>query len=108
MTWGIVCETNRVEYAINVNGKEENFVSKGIVFVNREITTEPSSAYKGPEDDVMTDKYSAESEHGDFVWEVVARRAGFDGHASIESTEVTIPESCKLLIDAKFDIQENE
>lgn len=106
MSWGIVCKTDYIDYAVT-NNEDESFFTNLIVFQNRNIYQEESGEYKAPKDDVIVDTYIANSEHGLFQWTVTARRSGFNSYAVIEDIYLNEPNGCEALSSAYFDIESN-
>jgi hypothetical protein len=103
MSWKIVLETETVHYTIG----DESFTTSDIQLVKSELHNEPGG-YKEPEDTVVEETYSADSEHGTFTWKVRARRSGFETYAAIEDIfEISIPSSEIEADTPSFDV-ENE
>lgn len=91
MAWEIIWDGNSVDYTFN----DESFSIDEIVFVSNEVHEE-EGGYKEPNDCVMTDKYSAETQHGSFEWEVTGRTTGFNTQPDIENVEIIkAPAGCE-------------
>lgn len=104
MSWEIVLKTETVDYSI----RDESFTTSEIKLVDSNIYNEPGG-YKEPEDTVVEETYSAESEHGTFTWKVQARRSGFETYAVIVDVfETNIP-SPEIEADTpSFDVEHDE
>jgi hypothetical protein len=92
MTWEIRLDSSSVSYEF----KGESYETYEIEFVNSSSSQEKSGGYQEPADDVVINKYQADSEHGLFKWSVTARRSGFDSWGEIEDIyENTEPKGCE-------------
>lgn len=101
MAWEIKIKSRSFEY----QSGEEVFSNDSVRSIDRKLWKEPSGGYQEPDDDVIQDTYSAESDHGIFQWTVTARREGLNGYAEIESVElIKAPDACELIEYPSFSI----
>lgn len=106
MSAQISCKTDCIEYIVN-NSDDESFTAGYLKLESEKSYQEDGGDYKAPKDDVVTQIYSAESDHGDFRWEVTSRRSGFDSFAEIEEVRlIEAPENCDPLDTPRFTIEE--
>ncbi|WP_323086619.1 hypothetical protein [Providencia alcalifaciens] len=108
MSIEINCNSDYVEYMYE-NNEDNSFLTGDLSLVASNVSQEKSAGYKEPDDTVMTQIYMAESDHGEFRWEVTARREGFNSFAEIEDVRlIEAPENCETLDLPSFEIKESE
>ncbi len=103
MSWEIKLDSKNIEYEFEKN----NYQTYDINLVGTNHYQEKSSGYKEPDDIVVEETYQADSEHGLFIWKVIARSTGFNTYADdIENTqEVSVPENCETNETPSFSIR---
>ncbi len=106
MSWQIQLLSNDIEYI----KKDETYQTNVISLTGSEFHKEPSGGYQEPEDDVLEQIYSADSDHGQFQWRVTSRRTGFNSFPDdIEEVElISAPESCETVNDPSFAILQDD
>lgn len=108
MSWQIVCNTDYIEYLFD-NNEENPHLTGYLAFASENSYQEESGEYKAPKDDVVTQVYTADSDHGVFIWKVTARRSGFNTYAEIEDVYlIEAPENCETLDSPRFSIKESD
>ncbi|HHR6469828.1 TPA: hypothetical protein ACS8CE_003443 [Providencia alcalifaciens] len=108
MSIEISCNSDYVEY-VHENDEDNSFLTSDLSLVSSHVSQEKSAGYKEPDDTVMTQIYTAESDHGEFRWEVTVRREGFNSFAEIEDVRlIEAPEDCETLDSPSFKIKESE
>ena len=82
-------------YDVEYTYGDESYVIDDVSSISVKHHQEKSAGHQEPDDDVVTEVFSADTEHGEFRWSVTARRSGFESSAEIEDVEVLQePEGC--------------
>lgn len=101
MNWRIKKQDDGVDYRVG----KEYFTTFELEIVTNDQRNE-TGPHKEPNDSVVENIYSADSEHGIFKWRVIARRSGSESSASIEYVEaILIPDHCEETETPQFEIE---
>ncbi|EHI9279601.1 hypothetical protein J9101_004342 [Vibrio vulnificus] len=95
------------EATYSIDNSNETFTTDEVQLVKEEVSTY-QSGYKEETTEIIG-TYSAESEHGTFIWTTTTTISTYDGEPAIDYELTEQPENIDEVIDGpSFEIQEEE